>query len=161
MQENNSIEELAAAGVFDLPLFLVHEKEVIKSFSLAQPTASCKLLVILKDEKSETVNENDRDLLNKIADWKDLGLKRNEVIVINTAKQNASFHQLHSEFHAPAIIGFGVIPGEIGLHIEFPENALFTFRETKFIFTLSLEKLNKDEKLKRIFFTEALRPMFK
>ncbi|MFI5134867.1 MAG: hypothetical protein ACHQD9_03335 [Chitinophagales bacterium] len=161
MKNENSIEELAAAGIFDTPLFLVPDEEEIKSFSLAEPVAECKLLVILKDEKNEKVSEKDRDLLNKIADWKDLNLKRNEVIVINSAKQNVKFTQLISKFHSPAIISFGVAPEEIGLHIEFPASSLFSFRKTKFIFTLSLQKLEEDATLKKKFFLEALRPMFK
>jgi hypothetical protein len=157
----DSKKEFFVADVFDVPLYVVPENESVISFSLETPASSCRLLVLLQDEEHEKCNPRDLDLLNKIADWKDLNLKRSEVFVVNLAKQEVRFISLLKQFSPKNVIGFGIQPGEIKLHIECDANTLFKFRDVNFIFTSSLSELSIDDKLKSKFFKAALRPMFK
>ena len=107
---NDSTAEFPA-DIFNVPLYLISEDEHISSFSLGSPSTSCKLLILLKDEQYETCNPKDLELLNKIADWKDLNLKRSEVFVVNLAKQEARFISLLKKFTLKNIIGFGIQSG--------------------------------------------------
>jgi len=157
----DSKKEFFVANVFDVALYVIREIESIINFSLEIPASSCRLLVLLQDEEHEKCNPRDLDLLNKIAYWKDLNLKRSEVFVVNLAKQEVRFISLLKKFSPKNVIGFGIQPAEIKLHIEYDENTLFKFRDVNFIFTSSLYELSIDDKLKNKFFREALRPMFK
>jgi hypothetical protein len=157
---NTALKEAPPVRVFDSDVYLVKDESSLKRFSLADPADVCRLLVLLRDPDHETCAPADLELLNKIADWKDLKLKRSEVMVVNLARQETSLIELNKNIHASNIIGFGITPAEIGFHIHHPPNALITFRKVNFIFTASLKELTADDKMKNKFFREALRPMF-
>lgn len=147
-------------GIFTADIFTVSEPVAVRHFALAEPPLPCRLLVLIHDAAHQTCSPADLELLNKIADWKELKLQRSEVTVVNLAHQKTTLLQLNKNFHASNIIGFGVAPAEIGFHIDFNVTTLFQFRKVNFIFTGSLKELTADEKLKGRFFRDALRPMF-
>lgn len=151
---------LPSAEIFDSEIFIVPQEGPIQFVALAEPKETCRLLILIHETQHETCAPADLELLNKIADWKELKLKRNEVFVVNLAKQETSLITLNRNFHSLNIIGFGITPADIGFHIEHTPNALFTFRKVNFIFTASLKELTAEEKMKSRFFREALRPMF-
>lgn len=157
---NTELKESPPLGVFDSDVYLLKEESALKRVSLADPPEACRLLILLRDPAHETCAPADLELLNKIADWKDLKLKRSGVTVVNLARRETSLLELNKNVHASNIIGFGITPADIGFHIEHTPNALFTFRKVNFIFTSSLKELTADEKMKSKFFREALRPMF-
>ena len=148
--------------IFEKDIFVVEEgDQVINSFCLAEkPAHKIKLLVLLNDALNEKASKSDIELLNKIADFKDYHLAREEVVVLNLAHQRVWWKQLTKKISAPNILCFGISPAEIGLQIESRENRLMRFSGINFVFTSSLQQISKDEKLKKQFFVEALKPMF-
>ena len=148
--------------LFNTELFVPKENDVdVISFCLAEkPADKIKLLVLVKDEINERASSGDIELLNKIADFKDYHLTREEVVVLNLSHQTVSMKQLIQKFSSPNILCFGIAPAEIGLQIEFRTNKIVHFAGVNFVFTSSLQQISKDEKLKKHFFLEALKPMF-
>jgi hypothetical protein len=147
--------------LFNVEIFMVEEEGEIASFSLGDnPSQPVKLIVLLKDENNERAVSPDIDMLNKIADWKEYHLKREEVVVLNLAHQNVSLKQLLKKFPSPNIVCFEISPDEIALQIEHKSNRLIRFNGVNFVFTASLQEISKNEKLKKQFFVEGLKPMF-
>ena len=148
--------------IFNSEIFIVDEgPHLIHSFCLAErQEGKIKLLVLLNDEMNENASPSDIELLNKIADFKDYQLTREEVVVLNLAHQTVSLKQLTKEFSSPNILCFGISPSEIGLQIEARSNQPVQFCGVNFIFTSTLQQISRDEKLKKQFFLEALKPMF-
>jgi hypothetical protein len=148
--------------IFNTEIFIVDEEpHVIHSFCLAERQAGkIKLLVMLNDVMNEKASPSDIELLNKIADFKEYHLTREEVVILNLAHQTVSLKQLTKEFSSPNILCFGISPSEIGLQIEARSNQPILFCGVNFIFTSTLHQISRDEKLKKQFFLEALKPMF-
>lgn len=159
MAEDLNVETMQQ--LFRLNLYMPIEAEGMDWFSLGENSSrSIKLIFLIRDLINKKGDRTDIDLLNKIADFKEYGLKREEVIVINLVHQSASFLQLKKKFGAVQIVAFGITPNELSLQVDVLPNILFSFRETKLIFTSSLKEIMKDEKLKNQFFREGLKPMF-
>jgi len=147
--------------LFSAPVYDVGEEQDISSFCLSdKPAKQTRLLVLLKDEKNEKAQAADLEMLNKIADFKDYHLKREEVQVVNLAFQSPTFLELAKKFSSPNILAFGIDPAEIDLQLESHPTQLLRFRGVNFVFSLSLQQMTKDDKLKNQFFREALKPMF-
>jgi hypothetical protein len=159
---NEELNHAMLEHIFEKDIFVVEECDtVINSFCLAEsPPNKIKLLVLLNDAMNEKASVTDIELLNKIADFKEYHLTREEVVVLNLAHQTVSWKQLTKNFSSPNIICFGISPGEIGLQIETRSNHLIRFDSVNFIFTSTLQQIAKDQKLKKQFFIEALKPMF-
>ena len=146
--------------LFHAEIYIVEEEGEVNSFCLGEdPAEQIRLLVLLKDEKNERASPQAIDMLNKIADWKEYDLKRGEVVVLNLAHQNVSMKQLLKKFSSPNIVCFEVFPEEINLQIEVESNHLTRFNGMNFVFTASLQEISKNEKLKKQFFAEGLKPM--
>src|SRR6185295_12584739 len=148
--------------LFDTEIFTVKEDgdNEVHSFCLAErPAGRIKLLVLLNDEMNEKASSSDIELLNKIADFKEYHVTREEVAVLNLAHQTVSLKQLIKSFSSPNILCFGISPAELGLQIDSRNNQLMHFRGVNFVFTSSLQQISKNEKLKKQFFLEALKPM--
>lgn len=158
---NNEVNFEMMEQLFDVEIYRVEEEGEIISFCLGEyPAKQVKLLVLLKDEKNERASAADIDMLNKIADWKEYNLKRDEVVVLNLAHQNVSQKQLLKKFSPANIVGFEITPDEIALQIELKSSYLIHFNGVNFVFTSSLQEISKNEKLKKQFFVEGLKPMF-
>lgn len=147
--------------LFDIEIFVVQEEKEINAFCLGEyQSKQVRLLVLLKDETNESANASDIKMLNKIADWKEYHLKREEIVVLNLAHQKVSLKQLLKKFSSPNMVCFEIIPHEIDLQIELKTNQLIRFNGVNFVFTASLQEISKNEKLKKQFFVEGLKPMF-
>ena len=158
---NNEVNSEMLQQLFDVDIFMVEEGGEVTSFCLGEYRGEqVRLLVLLKDEKNERASAPDIEMLNKIADWKEYHLKREEVIVLNLAHQRVSLKQLLKNFSSPNILCFDISPNEIALQIEIKSDCLVRFNNVNFVFTASLKEISKNEKLKKQFFVEGLKPMF-
>jgi hypothetical protein len=146
--------------IFDTPLFTVAEPVKPSMVPLAEPREKNRLVFILENPQEEVCSAAEMDLLCKIADWKELKMKRTEAAVVNCARQPVVFTELLRSVRLKNVICFGVPPKNIGLQIEATDTGLISFRGIQFIFTSSLSTLNANNHLKQKFFREALRPMF-
>lgn len=148
--------------LFNNEIFIAEEEDdELDSFCLAEkPADKIRVLVLLNDELNKTASASDIELLVKIADFKDYHLTREEVAVMNLAHQTVSLNSLKKNFSSANILCFGISPAEIGLQIDPRMNQLINFSGVNFVFTSALQEISKNEKLKKQFFIEALKPMF-
>ena len=149
--------------LFESPLYHIEEPGEINFFSLAEKKSeTTRLIFLLKDKSSEQASDATLDLLIKMVDWKKgMDLKREEVVIVNIARQKISFRQLTNQFHSANLIALGVEPDEIGLQTEFKLNRTFRFMGVNCAFTSSLEKLLQQDAEKKKFFSDVFFPMFR
>jgi hypothetical protein len=147
--------------LFHDELFLIPPEQPVKSFSLVNDSREdAKLLILLKDELNQQAKTSDIELLLKIADFKEYQVGSQKVKVVNLAHQQLTFIKLTKDFIAPYIIAFGILPRELELQIDHQINTVIHFRERHLVFTATLDEISRNEKLKKQFFMEALKPMF-
>ena len=147
--------------LFNTDIFLIQEKGKSEAFCLAEkPADKTAVLILLNEEPQQTLSPASLESLLKIADFKEYHLTRDQIRVLNLNNQNTTFLELQKEFSALNIICFGVEPAEIGLQIETEQNKVIRFMGINLVFTSSLDEISKNEKLKRQFFIEALKPLF-
>lgn len=140
-------------------IYLHPDQNEITSFGIEESAdANPKLIFLIRNENAETAGEEEMSVIVKTADWKELNLKRNEVRIINIARQVVSFATVMREFNPQAMVFFGIEPSDAGLFIELHYNKLIRFRNCNLIFSSSIAELLKNDLLKKKFF-DALKQL--
>lgn len=107
------------------------------------------VLVIVKDDEAEFLNETDKIFLLKILAAKKLELK--DIAILNIAKQEAcTFENLKSFFACNRILTFGINPSILKME-GLKSNVAQEYNGVKFLGTWSLRQMVNDDAKKRTY----------
>ncbi|MBA3648207.1 MAG: hypothetical protein H0W62_06595 [Chitinophagales bacterium] len=157
---NSEVNYRTLENLFQKEIYSYSEQQNLINFynEEGQEVTACKLVILIKS-KEEKPTDEEISMIRKMILW--IGLSASDVVVINLLLSNILFIELHRKIRAENVIGFNVLPADIGLQIESVNNRLQYFLNCGFIFTSSLTTIKENETLKNEFFNGSVASMFK
>ncbi|MCS6991610.1 MAG: hypothetical protein NZL95_07085 [Chitinophagales bacterium] len=126
---------------------------------LAAGDGPLQLAIFLNAAAYMELNPDDRDLLIKTVQWKEVSVPSQAVAVVLTPQQGFEFRRLLEQVTAPCWLGLGIQARQWGLNLEAPLNRPFRFRGLRLALSETLERLRSDAALKKEFFWKCLKPL--
>lgn len=138
---------------------MVQESEPTLLQRLMPGEGPLQLAILLAIPKGQQLPEEDRNLLIKTVEWKEVAVSAASVLVVGIPLTGVRFPTLQRQVQAPRWLAFGLSPLQLGLQVHTPGQAPIVFRGIKMAFSPSLKELRAHDQLKRTFFWQCLKPL--
>lgn len=154
-----SLRGLTVPGFLSGKLYRISAVERVLAERLLPGDQPLQLAVFLPGTQQQPVAEADRTLLIKTAEWKEVSLTPQAMILVRTPPEGYDFRNLVQTLPVQRWLAIGITPLQLGLNLNVASQKPFVFRGIIMAFAPPLNQLRRDEALKRDFFWKCLKPL--